>query len=242
MEGAFKLINPVTKKESGRIVLGMGWHNPLSLPSARPNKPTTTALAASRPATAAAPQPPQSPAVQYGAPPPAAGARPASSPPLPQFPPAATRQPEAAVYGLAAETAGVAAAGVAGGVTAPQLPPFPGRSTNGGFGIATESIAHGGADNQTLSGGRFVPPRVPTDRFGMAAQPQQPSAYGYTAVTAGQPQQLQPQQYGLGHEASFAPPQQSGSPQAVLFAHGNTQVRKHTHRHRCTHTHTVTHR
>ena len=36
MEGAFRLINPVTRMEAGQIVLGMGWHNPLRLPGEPP--------------------------------------------------------------------------------------------------------------------------------------------------------------------------------------------------------------
>ena len=36
VEGAFRLINPVTRQEAGQLVLGMGWHNPLRLPGEAP--------------------------------------------------------------------------------------------------------------------------------------------------------------------------------------------------------------
>ncbi len=36
VEGAFKLTNPITKRPAGRIILGMGWHNPLQLPGTAP--------------------------------------------------------------------------------------------------------------------------------------------------------------------------------------------------------------
>lgn len=36
VEGAFKISNPVTRKPAGRLVLGLGWHNPLQLPGAPP--------------------------------------------------------------------------------------------------------------------------------------------------------------------------------------------------------------
>lgn len=36
VEGAFRLINPVTRMEAGQIVLGMGWHNTLRLPGEPP--------------------------------------------------------------------------------------------------------------------------------------------------------------------------------------------------------------
>ncbi|GLI67567.1 hypothetical protein VaNZ11_011794 [Volvox africanus] len=39
VEGSFKLTNPVTRKPAGRVVLGMGWHNPLQLPGAPPKSP-----------------------------------------------------------------------------------------------------------------------------------------------------------------------------------------------------------
>lgn len=32
VEGSFRLTNPVTKRPAGKIVLGLGWHNPLQLP------------------------------------------------------------------------------------------------------------------------------------------------------------------------------------------------------------------
>ncbi|KAG2431181.1 hypothetical protein HXX76_009709 [Chlamydomonas incerta] len=39
VEGAFKITNPVTRQPAGRIVLGLGWHNPLQLPGAVPKPP-----------------------------------------------------------------------------------------------------------------------------------------------------------------------------------------------------------
>ncbi|GIL57334.1 hypothetical protein Vafri_12599 [Volvox africanus] len=39
VEGSFKLTNPVTRRPAGRVVLGMGWHNPLQLPGAPPKSP-----------------------------------------------------------------------------------------------------------------------------------------------------------------------------------------------------------
>ncbi|EFJ46513.1 hypothetical protein VOLCADRAFT_118102 [Volvox carteri f. nagariensis] len=39
VEGAFKLTNPVNRKPAGRMVLGLGWHNPLQLPGATPRVP-----------------------------------------------------------------------------------------------------------------------------------------------------------------------------------------------------------
>lgn len=36
VEGAFKLTNPITKRPAGRIILGLGWHNPLQLPGTAP--------------------------------------------------------------------------------------------------------------------------------------------------------------------------------------------------------------
>ncbi|KAG2447989.1 hypothetical protein HYH02_007017 [Chlamydomonas schloesseri] len=39
VEGAFKLTNPVTRQPAGRLVLGLGWHNPLQLPGAVPKPP-----------------------------------------------------------------------------------------------------------------------------------------------------------------------------------------------------------
>ncbi|GFR44254.1 hypothetical protein Agub_g5456 [Astrephomene gubernaculifera] len=39
VEGAFKLTNPVTRQPAGRLVLGLGWHNPLQLPGAPPKAP-----------------------------------------------------------------------------------------------------------------------------------------------------------------------------------------------------------
>ena len=36
VEGAFKLTNPVTRKPAGRIVIGLGWHNPLQPAGAPP--------------------------------------------------------------------------------------------------------------------------------------------------------------------------------------------------------------
>ena len=38
VEGAFKLTNPVTRQPAGRVVLGLGWHNPLQLPGAVPKR------------------------------------------------------------------------------------------------------------------------------------------------------------------------------------------------------------
>lgn len=39
VEGAFKLTNPITKRPAGRIILGLGWHNPLQLPGTAPQAP-----------------------------------------------------------------------------------------------------------------------------------------------------------------------------------------------------------
>ncbi|KXZ46909.1 hypothetical protein GPECTOR_39g403 [Gonium pectorale] len=39
VEGAFKVTHPVTRQAAGRVVLGMGWHNPLQLPGAPPKGP-----------------------------------------------------------------------------------------------------------------------------------------------------------------------------------------------------------
>jgi hypothetical protein len=36
VEGAFRLINPLSRQEVGQVVLGMGWHNPLRLPGEMP--------------------------------------------------------------------------------------------------------------------------------------------------------------------------------------------------------------
>ncbi|KAG2486785.1 hypothetical protein HYH03_014584 [Edaphochlamys debaryana] len=49
VEGAFKLTNPVTRQPAGRVVLGLGWHNPLALPGAPAKGPAPRVPISSEP-------------------------------------------------------------------------------------------------------------------------------------------------------------------------------------------------
>ncbi|GLC41809.1 hypothetical protein PLESTM_001241900 [Pleodorina starrii] len=143
VEGAFKLTNPVTRKPAGRVILGLGWHNPLQLPGAPPKAPPPRVPISSEPQDGGpTPQFEMGADVQElrpvagglpppGAMPPGRGGGGAASPMRPgggyqQQPQTPTRQQPYDSHGLAAELGAAGGRGPAGG---------------GGFGLAAEAGA-----------------------------------------------------------------------------------------------------
>lgn len=210
VEGAFRLVNPVSKQPAGKIILGMGWHNPLVLAS-EAQKTTNQ-----RPAMSTA----QPPAVTYGG---ATGgdllgeAAARLQQPLP-----GSQQPQGPVPSARPQLGGnlpdfpprMYGAPPPGSAAAPHQPPYgpqppappasypqapaPG-SYGSNFGIAAE-LQPQGQQAPGLRGSGFLPPRIPENRFAMPGagqagmqQPQQQPGY----------MQQQPG-YGLGAELGGA--------------------------------------
>ncbi|KAG1672779.1 hypothetical protein FOA52_002767 [Chlamydomonas sp. UWO 241] len=193
VEGAFRLINPVTRQEAGQVVLGIGWHNPLRLPGEAP--PPQQRSAGPTPGDVAAM------AGRAGAPhahvrPPTAGGSAQQQHPQQHFQQGQQYQsvqqqqhPHGQQYQQGQHRgtgdSDISLAGYAGGG---------GRQSPSSYGLGAEV---GAAAART--------PSVPLDEFGVplrpCAPPAPPSAHhgGLGAASL-------PSSYGLGAETGFAPP------------------------------------